>query len=118
MRRLETTLTVAALAALTLAVPARAQDDDPGGYVQSQEQNSNAALGAVENWDNSVILEQQPMVDPNGKGYTVPNGSNYYWVNPNTSDVYGTDTYNPPDYSNPYQQLTPVTPQGSGGDDQ
>lgn len=62
---------------------------------------------AVGRYSQQAILGQSDYVDPDGYGYTLPDGSNHYWVD-NAGNTYGTQTYAPPDYQNGYHILTPV----------
>ena len=52
------------------------------------------------------MLGRQRFAD-DGAGLSVgaPAGSNYYWRNSATGQVFGTDTNQPPDYSNTYTEL-------------
>lgn len=93
--------------AQTLSQANQATSQAYDAYNQSWHQNSQAASDAVGRYSQQAILGQSDYVDPNGYGYTLPNGSNHYWVD-NQGQTYGTDTYAPPDYQNWYHELTPV----------
>jgi hypothetical protein len=77
------------------------------GYNQSWHQSSQAQSDAVARYSQHAIRGEQTFHDPWGTAYTLPQGSNHYWVD-NSGATWGTDTYAPPDYHTWYHPLTPV----------
>jgi hypothetical protein len=61
----------------------------------------------VARYSQHAIRGEQTFHDPWGTAYTLPQGSNHYWVD-NSGATWGTDTYAPPDYHTWYHPLTPV----------
>jgi hypothetical protein len=58
---------------------------------------------------SDAMMGRQNLVDVTaGKSYSVAADSNYYWVNPSTGTVVGTNTGEPPDNMNPYSALKKV----------
>jgi hypothetical protein len=73
---------------------ARNWEHNQGVYDQISQSHSDA------------MMDRQRLADDaDGKEYHVAAGSNYYWRNPQTGEVVGTETATPPDYQNNYTQL-------------
>jgi hypothetical protein len=74
--------------------------------MQGWSQQQNAYDGVSQAWSDNMRGDQRLYDDAAGKQYHVPEGAaNYYWVDPTTDKVYGTDTYAPPDYERNYVLL-------------
>jgi hypothetical protein len=54
---------------------------------------------------SDAMTDRQRLTDDNGRPYDAPAGSNYYWRDPNTGNVVGTLTEQPPDYLTNYAPL-------------
>ena len=69
------------------------------------EQNQAAHDQIAQNYSDSTMDRQRLADDSVGRTYDVAAGYNYYWVDRQTGDVVGTNTSEPPDYTNSYSQL-------------
>ena len=93
--------------AATIAQSNREASQAWDGYNQAWHQNSARTTAAIDRYGEQAILGQAPHVDPTtGQTYTVPNGYNHYWTD-NHGQVWGTQTYTPPDYQSWYRPLYP-----------
>ncbi len=63
-------------------------------YDRLSQERSNAMLG-----------NQRLYNDATGTEIHAPAGANYYWQNPSTGQIFGTETNQPPDYQNSYTPL-------------
>jgi hypothetical protein len=78
-----------------------ANDAQYRGWEQNQAANDRIS----QNYSDATMDRQRLADDSVGKTYDVAAGYNYYWVDRETGNVVGTNTSEPPDYTNSYSQL-------------
>ena len=71
------------------------------GWEQNQAVNDRLS----QDRSDAMMDRQRLADDAAGKEYDVPAGFNYYWRDQQTGQIIGTNTADPPDYSNNYTQL-------------
>ena len=72
---------------------------------QAWYQNQQVQSQAAQNY-SQMQRDQAPMTDPWGMQHTVqPSAGNYQWVNQNTGQVVATQTYYPPNQTEPWVPL-------------